>query len=128
MLHGTSEEASKEICQNGPSTTESTDDGYYGQGMYLSDSLVYSSKYSKPSPQGHVFMICYTLPGNVYPVTEPPRIKVMESEIPNPDGFLGKPHMKGYQSHFTLGLAICCCFLFVCSFSHAFLNCISEQE
>ena len=45
MLHGTSEEASQEICQIGLSVVGTTDEGYYGQGKpfflpFLADGVV----------------------------------------------------------------------------------------
>jgi len=47
-------------------------------------------------------MVCYVLPGNVYPVTEAPVTTIFGREQVNADGFMGRPHRRGYQSHYTM--------------------------
>lgn len=72
--------------------------------MYFSSSHSYASKYADEVNRIRVFVVCFVMPGNVYPVTEPPKLPSANgNEVVNPNGFLGKGCMDGYQSHYTLG-------------------------
>jgi hypothetical protein len=63
--------------------------------MYFTNSIIYATSYSQPNQDGHhVYILCYVLPGNDYPVTENPF---------GDDSFQGKSFKPGYQSHYTLG-------------------------
>ena len=92
VVQGTSENAAFRIIKNGFGTVASLDDGFYGRGMYFTTSLKYASTYAHPSPHGNVFLIALTVPGNPYPVTEPP--------LNNPTSLLGQACQAGYQSHY----------------------------
>jgi len=72
VVQGTSENAAFRIIKNGFGTVGSVDDGYYGRGMYFTSRLQYAARYAQITPHGKVFLIALTVPGNPYPVTEPP--------------------------------------------------------
>lgn len=94
LIHGTNNDAVKSICLNNLSAICNTDKGYYGQGIYFTNSIIYAKNYSQPNQDGHhVYILCYVLPGNDYPVTENPF---------GDDSFRGKSLKPGYQSHYTL--------------------------
>jgi len=92
VVQGTSENAAFRIIKNGFGTVTSRDDGFYGRGMYFTSSFKYASTYAKPSLHGKVFLIALIVPGNPYPVTEPP--------FDNPNTLLGQACKAGYQSHY----------------------------
>jgi len=63
--------------------------------------MSYASAYAKAAKDGtHIFMISLVATGNPLPVTSAPFIDV--SRGPNPQGYLGKPCQRGYQSHYTV--------------------------
>jgi len=93
MIQGTAEGAAWQIAQQGFGTVGTTDDGYYGSGMYFTNSLFYARNYAKPSEQGFPYILALVIPGNAFPVTERP------GEEGN---YCGKALRKGYQSHFTI--------------------------
>jgi len=86
MIQGTKEEFAWKIVKNGFGTVATTDEGYYGKGIYFTSDFNYAKKYagtgnttpaklsseSLPSNPGQVFVISMTIPGNPYPVIEPP--------------------------------------------------------
>jgi len=75
-----------------------TDDGYFGSGIYFTNKLSYASAYAKAKENlGMVFVISLVTLGNPFPVTEQPFGTLGEKA-----GFYGKPCKKGYQSHFSL--------------------------
>jgi len=92
VIHGTDYVTAQHICNTGFATVSSLDAGFYGQGMYFSSSIQYAIPYftTKASP---CLVLCYALPGNVYPVTE---------EASSPRSLTGKPVMTGYHSHYVL--------------------------
>jgi len=95
MVQGTSEAAVWQICQQGFGVVGTTDDGYYGAGVYFTSKLGYADKYAKSGPDGSKpFIISMVIPGNSFPVVEHP--------FADPGGFKGKACRNGYQSHFTV--------------------------
>ena len=93
VVQGTSENAAFRIIKSGFGTVTSLDDGFYGRGMYFSSSFKYASSYAKSTSHGKVFLIALTVPGNPYPVTEPPNKD-------NPTSLVGQASKIGYQSHY----------------------------
>ena len=103
VVQGTSEAAVWSIFQNGFGATATTDDGYYGRGMYFSSAFRWAAKYARPDDKGRKpFLICLTIPGNPYPVTELPYLENGGKKTRNRRGFLGKACQAGYQSHYTI--------------------------
>ena len=78
-----------------------TDDGFYGAGVYFTSKLGYANKYVKnDGPQGtKAFLVSVVIPGNAFPVVEHP---FAADGSANPSGSKGKGCRGGYQSHFTL--------------------------
>jgi hypothetical protein len=99
VVHGTSENAAHRIAKNGFGTVATLDPGWYGQGIYVTSKVSYASIYAQETPDGKVFMVSIAIPGNVFPISEPPFTPKGED---NPHGFLGKPCQPGYQSHYTV--------------------------
>jgi len=112
MLQGTSEGAVWQICQQGFGVVGTTDDGFYGAGVYFTSKLVYADKYAKSGADGSKpFIVSLVIPGNSFPVVEhpfvdPPVYEKDKKGTPvrkaNADGYKGKACLSGYQSHFTL--------------------------
>ena len=101
MLQGTSEGAVWQICQQGFGVVGTTDDGFYGAGVYFTSKLGYADKYAKSGPDGsRPFIVSMVIPGNSFPVVE--LLFAADGSSPNPSGFKGKGCRGGYQSHFTL--------------------------
>jgi len=101
MLQGTSEGAVWQICKQGFGVVGTTDDGYYGTGVYVTSKLGYADNYAKKGPDGtKPFLVSMVIPGNTFPVVEHPFASNGSSA--NPSGFKGKACRAGYQSHFTL--------------------------
>jgi len=92
VLHGTDLKIAEKICQTGFATTSSLDAGYYGQGMYFSTYALYCLPYfcTRKEP---VILLCYALPGNIFPVVESPKAA---------DHLVGAALKTGYQSHYIL--------------------------
>lgn len=104
-LHGTDKAAALQICQMGFATLSSlyvttylahylflSDAGWYGQGMYFSSESSYILPFceNRPTP---AILLCYVIPGNIYPVTD---------DHQGPTSLLGKPVVPGFQSHYVL--------------------------
>jgi len=101
MLQGTSEGAVWQICQQGFGVVGTTDDGFYGAGVYFTSKLGYADKYAKSGADGSKpFIVSMVIPGNSFPVVEHPF--AADGSSANPSGFKGKACRGGYQSHFTL--------------------------
>ena len=72
-------------------------------GIYFTTSLSYALSYGD-----HVVIALANI-GNPFPVTENPYMKggaALDENgrpIPNPIGYLGKPCVGGYQSHYVVG-------------------------
>ena len=78
-----------------------TDDGFYGAGVYFTSKLGYADKYAKSGTDGSKpFIVSMVIPGNSFPVVEHPF--AADGSSANPSGFKGKGCRGGYQSHFTL--------------------------
>ena len=94
MLHGTTEGAVWEICQQGFGVVATTDDGFYGRGVYFTSKLSYAANYAQQSgSDGKVFILSMVNAGNPFPVIEHPE---------QAGSLLGQACRPGYQSHFTL--------------------------
>jgi len=85
-LHG-------KLVSLGFASISSTDAGFYGRGIYLTSYAPYVLPYleDKKSPS---IIICYTTPGNIYPVTEHPHN--------DKKSLLGTAQKPGYNSHYVL--------------------------
>ena len=98
MLHGTIEAVAPKICEGGFSTVATLDDGFFGKGMYFTNSLDYALFYATPQkgpiPENLVVVLTLVVPGNVYPVTEAHKADGNQ---------FGKPCVTGYQSHLAWG-------------------------
>jgi len=92
MVHGTDAAVAWKILDTVFSALSSLDAGYYGCGIYFTSSAQYALPYysTKRNP---AVLICLTIPGNVYPVTEHPKEE---------NTLLGLPIKGGYQSHYVL--------------------------
>lgn len=119
MVQGTSENAAVSILSSGFGITATTDQGYYGRGIYFTSSMKYAAKYATPKAGfGKVFLITAVAPGNVYPVTEPAVLLDVEAKFDRergartnakdgsllniPYSLLGKACQAGYQSHYVI--------------------------
>jgi len=104
MIQGTSEGAVWQICQQGFGVVGTTDDGFYGAGVYFTSKLGYASQYARSGPDGTwPVLVAMVIPGNTFPVVEHPFVQsIFLGQSPNPSGFKGKACRAGYQSHFTL--------------------------
>ena len=102
MVQGTSENSGHRIAKNGFGTVSSLDPGWYGQGIYFTSKMSYAGNYAARSKDGIVFLISLVIPGNSFPITEPPLAKKTSGSRINPNGFLGRPCQPGYQSHYTV--------------------------
>jgi len=93
VVHGTDASIAWKIAEGGFAALSTLDDGYYGKGIYFSTSAKYVIPYmgNKKRP---TILICYVVPGNIYPVTEHPT----KSKKP----LMGHPLVNGYQSHYVL--------------------------
>jgi hypothetical protein len=104
-IQGTNEQAAWQICQQGFGVTSTTDDGYFGRGIYFTDKYSYANRYATPSNKvtGYkVYLLAMVIPGNPFPVTEHPFIYENGRSTVNPEGYLGKACRPGYQSHITI--------------------------
>uniref|UniRef100_A0A6B2KWV9 PARP catalytic domain-containing protein n=1 Tax=Arcella intermedia TaxID=1963864 RepID=A0A6B2KWV9_9EUKA len=90
VVHGTSMEIGWKIASNGFAVLSTLDQGYYGKGIYFTTSALYTVPYleNKKKP---AIIICFTIPGNPYPVIENPNSR---------DSFFGKHIVERYQSHY----------------------------
>jgi len=92
VVHGTDENIAWKIAAGGFASLSLLDSGYYGKGIYFSTSAQYVIPYfgTKPNP---TILICLAVPGNPYPVIEPPSAE---------ENWSGKHLMSGYQSHYVI--------------------------
>jgi len=76
-------------------TLSKLDAGWFGKGMYFTHFPAYASKYGCLANKGSkkVLLLCWVLKGLIYPVVEDPK---------SANGFLGKPCMSGYHSHYAI--------------------------
>jgi len=114
MIHGTNENSASRVIENGFGTVATTDDGYFGRGMYFTSDLRYANLYAKQvdkTGELKVMVLAIVIPGNPYPVTEHPFVvpTVWERDQDgrtrrknNPQGLLGQACKAGYQSHFVI--------------------------
>jgi len=108
---GTSEGGALNMAETGCSIVASLDEGYYGKGIYVTSDIDYALLYARqPAVRdgSKILILGVALPGNAYPVTEPPFLitrdekTLQQLKTTNPNGFLGKPFQNGYQSHYTV--------------------------
>jgi len=92
VVHATSKSKADKIIASGFAALAILDDGFYGKGMYYSSSATYIIPYFINSSEPCI-LICYVLPGNPYPVTEPPRAS---------NNLVGHNLLNGYQSHYVV--------------------------
>jgi len=96
MLQGTREGAVWQICQQGFGVVGTTDDGFYGAGVYFTSKLGYADKYAKSGPDGSKpFIVSMVIPGNSFPVVEHPFVSEKDKKgtpvrKANADGYKGK--------------------------------------
>jgi len=91
-LHGTDLEVAHNIADTGFVALSSLDCGWYGKGIYFTTNCLYALPYfaSKENP---AVIIAYTLPGNIFPVSE---------HHVSTNSLMGKPVQAGYNSHYVL--------------------------
>lgn len=75
----------------GFATLSQLDAGWYGKGMYFTSSAMYSLLYMKS--QSPAIILCWALPGHVYPLTEHPN---------QPGSMWGQALQAGFDSHYVL--------------------------
>jgi len=92
VVHGTSMDKAYRIAEGGFVALSTTDDGYYGKGIYFTTSANYTVPYFKQHEHPAI-IICLVIPGNPYPVIEDPR---------NDSPIRGKAILLGYQSHYVV--------------------------
>jgi len=92
VVHGTSADIGWKIATEGFASLSSLDSGFYGKGIYFSSSARYTLPYCFPKPRPTI-LICLTIPGNPYPVTEHRHTK---------NSYEGKPICAGHQSHYVI--------------------------
>jgi hypothetical protein len=92
MVHGTSFDVARKICDTGFSNLSLLDAGYYGRGMYFTRSGRYALPYYATKQQPAI-LICLTIPGNSFPVVE---------HRNEEKSFLGRAIPSGYQSNYVL--------------------------
>jgi len=92
MLHGTDGGIAEKICETGFASLSSLDAGYFGKGIYFTSYGMYTLPYiaSRNNP---ALILSYTLPGNVFPVTE---------DHQGPKSLVGAAIKNGYSSHFIV--------------------------
>eukprot|EP01114_Cavostelium_apophysatum_P017922 TRINITY_DN5425_c0_g1_i1.p1 TRINITY_DN5425_c0_g1~~TRINITY_DN5425_c0_g1_i1.p1 ORF type:complete len:716 (+),score=78.59 TRINITY_DN5425_c0_g1_i1:28-2175(+) len=95
VVHATtSDKTAWAICQTGFASLGSTDDGYFGKGLYFSTFSEYSSRYYGDLHNGEfLLLICWVAVGNPYPCTENPF---------GTNSMMGKACTKGHDSHFSV--------------------------
>ncbi len=86
-------------------TLSKLDAGWFGKGMYFTHFPAYASKYGKKyyvvdmiggataTTAKKVLLLCWVVKGLIYPVVEDPK---------GSSGFLGKPCMSGFHSHYVI--------------------------
>jgi hypothetical protein len=90
--HGTSAKTGWKIVSSGFAALSTLDDGYYGNGIYFSSHCTYTVPYF--SVHGDpCLIICSLIPGNPYPVIEPPN---------DENSVKGSNLITGYQSHYVV--------------------------
>jgi len=113
MIQGKNESTAWRIAKNGFGMAGTTEEGFFGRGIYFTSQFSYASHYSARNKEGRkVFLLSLVTPGNIFPVTEHPYLTKENGELlfipgsrrpkPNPEGLLAQPCKVGYQSHYTL--------------------------
>lgn len=64
MWHGTKEAAALKICKGGFAALSLLDAGWFGKGIYFTDSVEYTTKVYR----SEVMVLCWVVMMNVYPV------------------------------------------------------------
>eukprot|EP01123_Difflugia_compressa_P015883 TRINITY_DN9294_c0_g1_i1.p1 TRINITY_DN9294_c0_g1~~TRINITY_DN9294_c0_g1_i1.p1 ORF type:complete len:313 (-),score=49.00 TRINITY_DN9294_c0_g1_i1:47-934(-) len=91
-VHGTGYNIAQKICMTGFAALSTLDAGYYGKGIYFTESGLYAVPYFgiRRDP---AIIISYIIPGNPYPTTE---------HRAGEDSLLGSALMNGHMSHFVV--------------------------
>jgi len=85
--HGTSKEVVSQICSGGFASLATTDQGFFGKGLYFTNSIDYAQRvYSK----GNILLLCWIATSNLFPVI-----------FDDMSDLLGKPHFQNYDSHYV---------------------------
>jgi len=93
-FHGVNSDSIDSICQNGFACVATTDEGFYGKGIYFTSDLEYASQYAKKEESGvRNILVALLIPGDFFPVVEHPH---------EPNSYYGKAAKSGVQSHYTL--------------------------
>jgi len=88
LWHGCTASVALEICETGLADLQTTDDGFFGRGLYLTNSWEYATRvYSKADL---TIILCWTVLGSVYPVVSRDMAKLR-----------GQPHYLNYDSHYV---------------------------
>jgi len=88
LWHGTSLNALSSISSNGFAALQETDSGYFGKGLYFSESFEYAARVYGNKSQ--LVMLCLVCVGNVFPVIRTDMEKLM-----------GGANYKNYDTHFV---------------------------
>jgi len=95
VCHGTEESIAWKIASVGFANLSTTDAGFYGKGIYFSSSASYTVPYFSNTRKPAI-LICFTIPGNPFPVNENPK---------DEKNLTGKALAVGYQSHYVVTTA-----------------------
>lgn len=91
-LHATDFATAKSIASKGFCALATLDEGFYGKGIYFSTYGSYVAPYCIGKAQPAI-LVNLVVGGNAFPIIE---------AATDRSGFLGKPTVSGYQSHFVL--------------------------
>jgi len=87
LWHGTKSHLVPKICSSGFAALQLTDSGYFGKGIYATNSAEYAGNIY--SGNENVLLLCWTLLGNTFPVVKEDMHKLQ-----------GKAAYKNYDTHF----------------------------
>jgi hypothetical protein len=89
LFHGTREEVMMNIARGGFAALATTDDGFFGRGVYFTSSVEYAVNVY--SPKNRLVLLSWVAMGNVFPVIYDDMAKLV-----------GKSHYKNYDTHYVL--------------------------
>jgi len=95
LFHGTTSKTARNICATGFASLALIDQGWFGNGIYLTDNPVYCLEYCKPK-QEPCLVVTDVLLFNSFPIISedaPPNIPSNEFR------FYGKPHYKNFMTN-----------------------------
>lgn len=88
--HGTSDAAAAGIVKAGFAALQTTDDGWFGKGLYFAAEAKYSFEQYAKKASGQVLLMCWASSFSVYPVIEGDMAKLQ-----------GKAQHGNYDAHFV---------------------------